>query len=34
MRDESKAFHAAVYQVVELIPYGRVTSYGMCICVS
>ncbi|XYA00271.1 Alkyltransferase-like protein 1 [Meyerozyma guilliermondii] len=28
MKDESKAIHAAVYQVVSTIPYGRVTSYG------
>lgn len=26
--DEAKAFHSAVYDVVGLIPYGKVTSYG------
>lgn len=26
--EETKAFHYAVYAVVEKIPYGKVTSYG------
>lgn len=26
--DEAKAFHYAVYEVVNKIPYGKVTSYG------
>lgn len=26
--EETKAFHYAVYAVVVLIPYGKVTSYG------